>query len=580
MQNRTFRYIATTTLSAILAGPLAWTLMSPDAHAAIVAGRTPTTFAVSNTGAATYRIPIWTPPGIGDVQLDLALVYNSRSGNGVLGAGWSLSGLSAISRCNKTWAQDGAPRGVLLSVDDRFCVDGQQLKWVSGPYGMAGSIYATEVESFSKIEAIGTSGNGPASFKVTTKNGLIYEYGLSADAQIKPGGGSTIQTWALSRIRDRVGTNGNRITFTYTIDTANNTYRIASIGFPLTASGYGPFYDVLFTYANRPTNDIPSAYSAGFISREPKRLTTITIRTHGSATPTKTYAIAYGQGSTTNRSRIASVQECSGLGDCLPETIILYQDGATGWSSTISLTGVASSTAAGVNPIPIDLNSDGLTDILYPTVQTSSSTRWRAIMATTNGFGTSYDTGVVTTNAAHEFVGAFSGNGQQQVMMELGGSWNVVRFNGTSFTATPTNVPVNGEYAAVDYDGDGLPDLASVVGTTIRVRRNITVPPGAVTFASTAETVFNYTGSWSIAAGPSSRMSQMDFDGNGRGDLYFTTFENTGFGNMIRGEVLRSNGFGALASHTQLISPGAGPLPGDWNADGCTDIIWGQSLHL
>ncbi len=102
-----------------------------------VAGRTPVEFAVSQSGAATYRIPLWMPPGAGAVELPLALVYNSRGGNGTLGVGWSLTGLSVITRCNKTWAQDGVAGGVANKFSDRFCLDGQQLKLVSGTYGVA-----------------------------------------------------------------------------------------------------------------------------------------------------------------------------------------------------------------------------------------------------------------------------------------------------------------------------------------------------------------------------------------------------------------------------------------------------------
>ena len=93
-----------------------------------------------------------------------------------------------------------------------FCLDGQQLKLVSGIYGAPGSVYATEIESFSRIVASGSAGAGPASFIVTTKQGLVYEYGGTTDARVFAGASGSIRTWALSKIRDRAGANtGNSI---------------------------------------------------------------------------------------------------------------------------------------------------------------------------------------------------------------------------------------------------------------------------------------------------------------------------------------------------------------------------------
>jgi hypothetical protein len=42
-------------------------------------GRTPGQFNVSNVGSAVYSIPIFTPPGIGAVAPNLALVYDSHA---------------------------------------------------------------------------------------------------------------------------------------------------------------------------------------------------------------------------------------------------------------------------------------------------------------------------------------------------------------------------------------------------------------------------------------------------------------------------------------------------------------------
>jgi hypothetical protein len=132
---------------------------------------TPGNFRVSETGAAVYEIPIKVPPGLAGMEPKLSLVYNSQSGNGLLGVGWSLQGLSAITRCPRTMAQDGVRGGVNYDSNDRFCLDGQRLMAVSGTYGADGTEYRTERESFTKITSHGTAGNGPSYFIAKTKSG-------------------------------------------------------------------------------------------------------------------------------------------------------------------------------------------------------------------------------------------------------------------------------------------------------------------------------------------------------------------------------------------------------------------------
>ena len=121
---------------------------------------------VSPTGSAQYSIPIWIPPGPRGIQPHLALFYDSQSYIGPLGIGWSIAGLSAITRCNKTVAQDTTAAPVALVTSDSYCLDGKRLRLTSGTYGTAGSTYQTEVADFSKVTANGTAGNGPEYFTV------------------------------------------------------------------------------------------------------------------------------------------------------------------------------------------------------------------------------------------------------------------------------------------------------------------------------------------------------------------------------------------------------------------------------
>lgn len=61
-----------------------------------VVGSIPGEFSVSESGAATYTIPISVPPGVAGLEPKLALTYNSQGGNGLLGVGRSVAFQSSI----------------------------------------------------------------------------------------------------------------------------------------------------------------------------------------------------------------------------------------------------------------------------------------------------------------------------------------------------------------------------------------------------------------------------------------------------------------------------------------------------
>jgi RHS repeat-associated protein len=163
---------------------------------------------VGPDGSFSYTIPLNLPPATGAMGPELSLVYNSESGNGLVGMGWNIQGYDIISRDNRypinfTDTGTGA---------DHFMYMGQRLFKESSSY-----IFHTESESYLKIElcAGGASGNGHY-WKVTDKNGVIRYYGSRLSyAAIQNGGGfiyshtssssDAARVWALDKVEDVYG---------------------------------------------------------------------------------------------------------------------------------------------------------------------------------------------------------------------------------------------------------------------------------------------------------------------------------------------------------------------------------------
>ncbi len=305
-------------------------------------GTIPGEFAVNGNGGATYTVPIEVPPGTNGVQPNLSLVYNSQQGNGLLGVGWELAGLSAIARCGKTIATDGVRGGVDFNNDDRFCFDGQRLMAVSGNYGANGTEYRTERETWVRVISHTESGkNGPRSFTVTTKDGHQMEFGNTDDSRILARGRSdgAVRVWALNKISDR---NGNFVDVSYQEDASRVRRSIsrAFLGYYPTAVRYTgnsnvtPQRLVKFEYENR--NDNIIAYVGGSEAETTKRLarikTYVDLDGDGNSIETannlvKEYRLAYEYGTATGRSLLTQLEECDAVGVCLPPTAFSYENG-------------------------------------------------------------------------------------------------------------------------------------------------------------------------------------------------------------------------------------------------------------
>jgi hypothetical protein len=327
---------------------------------------------VSSAGTATYSLPLVLPPGIAGVVPSLALVHDGRNVNGPVGHGWSLKGTSAITRCHGIPDIDGTMRSVANAGDDKLCLDGQRLIQTSADgavaafpqaadsLGLASGMreYRTEKDTFARIRAYGAAGgnpaNGPAYFKVWTKNGQVFEYGnhqnTSANAAIVPVGQAVVATWLVSRISDL---RGNFIDFQYeqrevawgsTVPTgllplpAGREITVQEVRYTGTAV-QAPSNKVVFVYEERPAaapagqaHDRSEVFVLGARNVSVRRLAKVQTYINAAATPVKvkTYKLSYDNGPRSNRSRLRQVSECAGPAEqpCLPATRFEYAPGA------------------------------------------------------------------------------------------------------------------------------------------------------------------------------------------------------------------------------------------------------------
>jgi RHS repeat-associated protein len=231
-------------------------------------------FSISPGGQATYEVPIHTAPGSGGLTPNISLRYNSGAGNGLLGWGWSISGLGSISRCRQTESQDKNAAPITWTEEDRFCLNGERLMVTSGTYGAPNSEYRTEIESYARITAIGGSTGHPDYFKVEHKDGRIDYYG--SDAQGTAGHNNAkhrvdasnpkTYSWLLSRQEDstsHIDGLGNNIRYIYHNSGFGPLPRISTIyfgGYDSDMGGAGG--DLIFNWELR--QDKTRGYIAGY----------------------------------------------------------------------------------------------------------------------------------------------------------------------------------------------------------------------------------------------------------------------------------------------------------------------------
>lgn len=556
------------------------------------------------SGGASYDMPIIVSPGTAGMQPKLAFHYSSGGRNGALGAGWSISGISAISRAPQTRAQDnGAIHGVDMTLADRYAMDGQRLIAIVGTDGYAGTEYRTELNSFTKVISNGAAGNGPSTFTAWTKSGLIYTFGGANGASYVPPGssGGTILSWLVSKIQDQAG---NYMTFSYTSEG-----NLSSVNYTMNDGGaLGSYASVAFTYdATRPDPALGYVVGSGVTMNQ--RLSRVT--SYYGTSIVRQYDLSYQVSANTGKSRLISITEGNGAGLTFPPTVFTWDSD----SSTLDFSGslVPNAVDNDHNLVQGDFDGDGSCDI----AKAIGATHVLQVYKIVGGglvAGGSYTSTQNFANSTDTWLqGDFNGDGKLDVIRVhasgdvAGGAVVFTQFlntgtNGTGNAFTQSNATITGTtpkwyssraYIAADVNGDGKLDIICING--IDPQTQGTQPLTVTNYINNGNGTFNgvqwtYSSATGDPGGTNKDLCKgadqwliVDFNGDGLPDLakiYTDTVTGVGTKTSVR---IYQNQNGSYLAKTLILqngmfyetdgtTPGYVWVTGDFNGDGLTDL--------
>lgn len=522
-----------------------------------VVGSMSSEFTVAH-GDVNYSIPLTVAPGRAGMQPKLSIDYSSANNhNGLLGIGWSLQGLSAITRCKATYAHDGFVSGINFDNSDRYCLDGQRLIPIDGENGAAGTEYRTDIDNYAQIISVGGANNDPDYFVVKTKAGHVVTYGGSGNASHRLPQGTI--NWSIRKMDDTTGRNA--IFYNYSFD--QNTQYLDSIQY------IGGRVDM--EYEVRP--DSKTSFFAGTKMTVAKRFRSLT--TYVSSTKLGQYQLAYSNSGVTNASRIESIQQCAANGDCLAPIAMDWEsqamldfesDASEGASDndsnnggTLHQWGDADNTWTG------DFNGDGKTDI--------ASARGGNIYMkfyTDSGFDSEvWTVPNIWGSSSYTWAGDFNGDGLTDIASAKGGNIHMNLSTGTRFDKEVWTIPNRwggSSYTwAADFNGDGLTDIASAHGGNVYMYLST-----ASGFESQVWTVPNVWGSAVYTRlGDFNGDGLMDIASARGGNIHMHLSTGSSFDNdvwTVPNEWGNSNSTWAA----------------DFNGDGLTDIAYrkGYAVHM
>ena len=319
---------------------------------------------VNGAGQLQYTLPINLPPGVKSVAPQTSLVYVSGSGNGLAGYGWSLSGITAITRMGKSVEINGEAKGLQLDYSDYYSFNGQRLILKSGEYGKDGAEYVTEKYSNIKIKSVGTAQTStpqPMYFQVTFEDGSQAWYGdiQSDDPEFNTFNGRTPLEYNIVKWKDA---QGNYISYSYDYSTGQmqgRVSRISSIQWGGNETlGKPHFNRIDFNYTNR--NLVEESYVKGYKFVQDKLLTDVTIQSNGN--PYRKYVIDYLQNGT-NYKFVNKITEYNSQGEAANPVTFTYPNSV---SASVDYYGVLPFNSDSFDEVKLtgDFNGDSYLDFV------------------------------------------------------------------------------------------------------------------------------------------------------------------------------------------------------------------------
>ncbi|MEO6189900.1 MAG: FG-GAP-like repeat-containing protein, partial [Saprospiraceae bacterium] len=545
---------------------------------------------VSN-GSASYNIPIAVPPGTNGVAPSLSISYNSNGGNGHLGRGWDISGMSMISRSSKSIYFDGEVNSIDLSANDRFAIDGSRLIVKSGIYGAPSSTDGTEVENFALTTSYnGTTGN-PDYWEIFTKDGVKMEFGNSSDSKFYNSTNTKILFWRLNKIKYN---DGNYIEYKY--NNSDGDSRIDEINYTgNSAANLVPYNKVKFAYSIR--FDINNTYLVGTNLTSKYLLDEIKVTAEG-AVLCKKFTLKYGKNDV--NSFLQEITESGADGTSLNSTIFKYGEQPIPFDNQV----LSKFGSIGDDIFPGDFNGDGFSDILFcPRIQENGiyyNTSMNILKKDPNPNNVKFTQTATQIlppsysiinkkgypNSYNFMTNDFTGDGVDDVFLVkrgLGAKGKIelseailykTKVDASGFE-NPTSISIGATEKKIydtnkdhvipgDFNGDGRSDILIIIGDGTNFQPLLFLG-GTLTFNSlVANGTLNIgLSSWVYA----DKISILDFNGDGKSDIMVTKETNSEIF-TFDGYSVRSIYYSGFPTKWHIFLQF-----GDFNGDGKTDFL-------